>query len=634
MSVNVENISLFNALSAIYPYGMVVYDASLKCTIIDQFACDMLHIKKTDIIQKSMSDLFSRMENTSKFKKFCQNLQAGKPYSISFFRGKEHFAVRGLKVAENIILSLTNIPEEKFYEEQRKVELDALLSNISSQVFFKNNCFEYTSINKACAKFHDSPPSMIVGKTDYDLFPEEQADTIREEDKEVLRGKTIKDVERPLINHNGHIIWVSTTKTPLRDSNGNISGLLGISFDITESRAAKENEKKLEMQLMQSQKMEAVGRLAGGIAHDFNNILTAILGYSELVIKRMDEDDPNYRRVFEISRAGKRAAALTKKMLAFSKKQAILREEINVNQIISEMVDMLQHIIGENIKMKLDLESELASILSDVSQIEQIIMNLVINAKDAMPAKGAFLKVSSKNTLLKTRFSDGNFNVNPGNYIMIAVEDNGCGIGDDTSDHIFEPFYSKKRSSSGTGLGLSTVYGIVKQHNGYIQVESAVEVGSIFKIFLPASSGEKLSMEKNTESLDIFKQYAVNNATVLIVEDEEQVLDLSSSILRQAGYQIIKSSSAEEALHLFNESKDIIDLLLTDAMLPGMNGYEFSVAAKAIKPNLKILFMSGYPGEVIEGLNIDYSDNDFILKPFTIDNLLSKVGEMMKCKSK
>lgn len=744
MPDQIRNVPLLNALSTIFPYGMVVYDSSLNCTIADQLACDMLHVKKTDIMQQSMGDLFYGIKHSSKFKKFCRNLEAGKPNSISFLREKEHFAARGFQVGGNYVLSLTNIPEEEYLQEEKSAELDALLSNISSQVFFKNCSFEYTSINKACAHFHARPIDQIIGKTDFELFPPDQAEIIRVEDQKViLDGETIRDVERILVNHKGDRIWVSTTKTPLRDANGKVSGLLGISFDITESKTAKakidllvaaieqtpemimitdtngiieyvnpafaktsgylekeaigkspsilksgkhsdefyENlwktlregkswrghffnkrkdgsffegdaeispvkseggktsnfiavmkdvtkDKKLEAQLMQSQKMEAIGRLAGGIAHDFNNILTAILGYSELLIKQLDKNDPSYGKVFEIRRAGKRAAALTNQMLAFSKKQVILRKEINVNEIISDMVDMLQRIIGENIKLTLDLEPELENIVSDVSQIEQIVMNLVINAKDAMPYKGALLNVKSKNTFLKKEFNDGNFNAHPGSYIMISVQDNGCGIGEDTTDHIFEPFYSKKVSANGTGLGLSTVYGIVKQHNGYIKIESSLDVGSTFKIYLPASSsGKKRELGEDTESGSVF-QHQVVNETVLIVEDEEQVLDLSTAILKQAGYQVIKASSAEDAFHLFNKYKEEIDLVLTDAVLQGMNGFEFSQIIKAIKPDVKILFMSGYSGEVIEEFNINLSANNFILKPFTVDKLLKKVGEM------
>jgi PAS domain S-box-containing protein len=740
--------SFFNVFAAAFPDGLLTYDSSLKCIFINKSACQILHLKETEILQKPIKKLFSGLENTFNYNKFCQALASGEEYSCSFSCREDHFSVKGFKAGEQLFLLITSVSEDKLSEKKRKTELDTLLSNISSQVFFKNKSFEYTSINEACVAFHDFPLNKIIGKTDYDIFSKEQADTIREEDKKViLNGETIKNTERSLFNNKGDMIWVSTTKTPLKDANGEIIGLLGISFDITAIKVAKAeiellaaaiqqtpemviitdtegkiqyinpafeeitgyspneaigktpailksrqhtntfyydlwktlkdgkawrghfsdrkkdesifdcdavispvkskegtisnyisfmkdvtHEKQLESQLRQSQKMDAVGRLAGGIAHDFNNILTAILGYSELLIKTLDENDPAYHKVIEIRKAGKRASALTGHMLAFSKKQVISQNDMNINKIIADMVEMLQRIIGENIKLTFDFDISLDNVKSSAIHIEQIIMNLVVNAKDAIPSSGAIINISTKNTFLKTEFKNANFTAHPGSYVMISVQDNGCGIEKETAEFIFEPFYSKKKSSNGTGLGLSTIYGIVKQHDGYIQLESAKDQGSTFKIFLPASPGAHSSPEEETTEDKILNKGDIHE-TIIIVEDEVQVLDLTATILKLVGYKVITASSAEKALEYFH-ANNTIDLLLTDIVLGGMNGYDLSLAAKKMNPELRVLFMSGYPGETVKKLYINYSENNFILKPFSVDQLTKKIREQIKPESK
>jgi len=395
---------------------------------------------------------------------------------------------------------------------------------------------------------------------------------------------------------------------------GRLREIQGYLFDTTERRS-------LEGQLRQAQKMDAVGRLAGGIAHDFNNLLTVILGFSDMILERVAPDDPIAGDLGEIHRAGERASALTRQLLAFSRQQVLEPRVLDLNEVVRGMSGgMLGRLIGEDIRIQTRLAADLGRVKADPGQIEQVILNLAVNARDAMP-KGGTLTVETRNTELDDTFMQTTLTVSPGLYVLLAVTDTGVGMDAVTQSHLFEPFFTTKERGKGTGLGLATVYGIVKQSGGYIDVSSEPGRGSAFRIHLPrveaevtAGPGSLLRAEKST-----------GMETILLVEDEEAVRRLASRALEAAGYTVLEAGSGAEALDLLESAGGGISLLLTDVVMPGMGGPELAERVRVIRPELRFLFMSGYtdPGTVDQAALS--RAGGFLQKPFTAAALTEKV---------
>ncbi|MCL5883844.1 MAG: MEDS domain-containing protein [Deltaproteobacteria bacterium] len=387
--------------------------------------------------------------------------------------------------------------------------------------------------------------------------------------------------------------------------------------DITE-------RKKLEDQLRQAQKMEAVGRLAGGIAHDFNNLLTAINGYSDLLIQQMEETDPRRREVEEIRKAGDRAASLTRQLLAFSRRQILQPKVVDLNVVVSHIEKMLHRLIGEDVKLLISLRRNLWPVMADPGQIEQVIMNLAVNSRDAMPAGGT-LAIETANVELSEAIPLGPIAVPPGSHVVLTVSDTGCGMDKQTKAHLFEPFFTTKEKGKGTGLGLAMVYGIVKQSGGYILVDSEAGKGTTFKIYLPRIEGEALPA-----ALEILPAVPpTGRETVLVVEDQGEVRNLVEEILCMQGYTVLKASNGEEALRLGRTVKKPIDLLLTDMVMPGMGGRELAERMHGISPGMKVLFMSGYAEEGTFPPGRTRQEMVFIQKPFSAATLAHKVREVL-----
>jgi signal transduction histidine kinase/DNA-binding response OmpR family regulator len=379
----------------------------------------------------------------------------------------------------------------------------------------------------------------------------------------------------------------------------------------------------LESQLRQAQKMEAVGRLAGGIAHDFNNLLTAILGYGTLLLSRLREDDHGRQNVQEILKAGERAASLTNQLLAFSRKQVLQPKVLDLNALATNLEKMLRRLIGEDIELATSLDGDLGQVRADPGQIEQVIMNLVVNSRDAMP-EGGKLTFETANATLGEDYVSRHLGAKPGRYVMLAVADTGVGMDAQTQARVFEPFFTTKEAGKGTGLGLATVYGIVKQSEGYISVYSEPGQGTIFKIYLPridqpvetATAGQAASVPRGTE-------------TILLVEDEEAVRRLARLILEGQGYAVIEAPSAASALAIAEQHATPIHLVLTDVVMPGMNARELSQALTRIRPSARVLFMSGYTGDTIVRHGVLEPGIAFLQKPFTPADLARKVREVL-----
>lgn len=384
--------------------------------------------------------------------------------------------------------------------------------------------------------------------------------------------------------------------------------------------------KKKEEELRQSQKLEAVGQLAGGIAHDFNNILATILIQTDIILDHIDNDlqlkektEKVYKGLEQIKKSGRRATGLTHQLLAFSRKQVLQPRVLNLNELIADMKDMLRRVIPENIQLETSLNTSL-NIKADRVHMEQIIMNLVVNSRDAMP-KGGLLKITTKNISVTEDHSHGPA-IAPGTYVLLTVKDNGHGIDEETQKHMFEPFFTTKVVGKGSGLGLSTVYGIVKQNNGFIFVESTPPQGTIFNIYLPQFIGAtESSIERHDKDIENFR----GTETILITEDEEALRELIGETLTNHGYTVLYASHGAEALQIIQTYKDPIHLIVTDVVMPQMGGQELAQAARDLKIDSQFLFLSGYTEDVLIQQGIYTSQIHFLEKPFALKTLLKKV---------
>jgi len=405
----------------------------------------------------------------------------------------------------------------------------------------------------------------------------------------------------------------------ISDETGDIKNFVAVKRDVT-------HEVELEEQFRHAQKMEAVGRLAGGIAHDFNNIMTSIQGYNEVLLMKIDATHNFYKPLTEIKKACKRAVALTRQLLTFSRKQVFYLKTIDLNKTIESMQGMLQRLIGENIILEIFLKSGKLLVKSDSSMLEQVIMNLVINAADACEDKSdASIVIKTDVTILQEPFLDGHFEARPGKYILMQVTDNGQGMDDDVKQRIFDPFFTTKVKNKGTGLGLSTVYGIIKQQNGYIQVESIVGQGTVFKIHLPLCLDSCLDMDTGVvRTQNVLKP---GSGIIMVLEDDDSLRGLLESILKTAGYEILVASSSIELYEKFPDKG--VDLLLADIILKGERGDDIAKKLKKENKDMKILFISGYVGKSISNVNFDIDDCEFIPKPFSISDLTAKIKQML-----
>jgi len=385
-----------------------------------------------------------------------------------------------------------------------------------------------------------------------------------------------------------------------------------------------ELERQREEQLRQSQKLESVGRLAGGIAHDFNNMLTAINGYSNLTLRRLKDEDPLRHNLEEIKKAGERSAELTHQLLAFSRQQVLKPKVLDINQSVSEISFMLKRLIGEDVQLVSALSQDIGQVKVDPGQLSQVIMNLAVNARDAMPQGGA-LTIETRNIYLDEDYAANHVPTVAGHYIMLAVSDTGTGIAPDTQEHIFEPFFTTKEVGKGTGLGLATVYGIVKQSGGYIWVDSEIGEGTTFKIYLPRVD-ENFETEKKSDTRE---EMAAGTEKILLVEDEQMVRDLSRQILESCGYTVIEASNGIEAFEMFSQGDCKIDLLLTDVVMPKMGGRELAEKLAVTHPQMKVLFTSGYTDDAVVRHGVIEAGTNFIQKPYTPTGLADKVRNIL-----
>ena len=407
--------------------------------------------------------------------------------------------------------------------------------------------------------------------------------------------------------------------SPVRDPSGQVVNYVGVKRDVTDVR-------RMEERLRQSQKMEAVGRLAGGVAHDFNNLLTAISGYSDLLLHRLPAYSTLRRDVEEIRRAGDRAAGLTRQLLAFSRRQVLQPKILDLNTVVTTMELMLRRLIGEDIELSTDLSPALGQVKADPGQLEQVIVNLVVNARDAMP-DGGRITIGTVDVDLSTSYSNAHPGVRPGPHVLLSVADTGLGMSDETQAHLFEPFFTTKEKGKGTGLGLATVYGIVQQSGGHIRVNSVAGSGATFLIYLPRVEPRGDDVPGTDRSF--LPHPSPGTETVLLAEDEEVVRRLAREILIDNGYQVLDAGNGREALLISEAHRGEIHLLLTDVVMPRLSGRELVERIRPLRPDMRVLYMSGYTDDAILRHGVLEEEVPFLQKPFTAEILARKVREVL-----
>ncbi len=483
----------------------------------------------------------------------------------------------------------------------------------------------YTYVSPKVKDLLGYEPEYVTGKEPFDFMPKEEAARVLALFQDIIDSRrSFSGLQNVNMHRDGQEIVLETNGAPILDAQGNFLGYRGIDRDITYRKRAEDERENLQAQLAQAQKMESIGRLAGGVAHDFNNLLTVIKGYTELLLEDFATDDPKRADIEQIAKAGQQAASLTAQLLAFSRKQMLQPRTLNLNDVLDEMGEMLRRLIGEDIDLLTIFQPDLGLINADPGQLQQIVMNLAINARDAMP-KGGEITIETANVNLDEDYFRRHPVVKKGSYVMLAISDSGVGMDMETQARIFEPFFTTKGKGKGTGLGLSTVYGIVKQSNGFIWVYSEPGKGTTFKTYFPRTESEIANVTAKNKSEPESRGWG----TILIAEDEPVVRSLAVRILRGRGYNVLEASNGKEALDIARKYDRKIHLVLTDVVMPGMSGRDLVSQLESERTGIKALYISGYADNAIVHRGMLDSDIAFLQKPFAVESLARKVRALI-----
>jgi len=525
---------------------------------------------------------------------------------------------------------------EQKVSELKRIEKALLDSQEQYSLLVKNlPSIVYKGFKDFTVEFIDNKIELITGYRvdDFNSKRIKWSDLILKEDLEDVRQNFILALKRDksyvreyrIRAKNGKSLWLQERGQIICNPKGDINYISGVFFDITDRKQAEAEKRELESQLMQAQKMEAIGTLAGGIAHDFNNILQAISGYTQILLIAKKDSDPDYKELAEIEKAAQRARELIRRLLIFGRKVDIELRPVDLNQKIKIISKLLERTIPKMIGIELNLEENLKNINADPIQLQQIIMNIGVNARDAMPDGGKLI-FETRNVNLDERYCKTHLGAIPGEYVLLAISDSGHGMEKEVLDHIFEPFFTTKETGKGTGLGMAMVYGIVKSHGGYITCYSEPDQGTTFKIYFPVLKYEE-SEQVTEQSED--EQIVGGSETILLVDDEEVVLDFGHTVLEQYGYSVIKATSGEDAVEIYRAKKDRIALVILDVLMPGMGGYRCFQELLKINPQIKVIISTGYSvtGKVKETLESGAAG--FIEKPYQVRDLLKIVREVI-----
>jgi signal transduction histidine kinase len=484
-----------------------------------------------------------------------------------------------------------------------------VLGTISDSLFVLDRDWRFVHANRQALRDAGEEPQGLLGRSLWEKYPAFLGSPLEAHYRRAMAEQTAVHFEmRGLVT--GRWLEIHAYPSP--------EGLVVFSRDATERR-------RLEEELRQSQKMEAVGRLAGGVAHDFNNLLTAIQLYGQILLQDLDASDPRLELTRQILRAAERAADVTRRLLAFSRKQVVEPRVLDLNAVVTAADKLLRRLLGEDVRLRAVLAEGLGRVKADPGQLEQVILNLAVNARDAMP-RGGGLTVETADVVLGAGDARADAEVRPGRYVLLAVSDTGCGMGEEVRRRLFEPFFTTKGPGQGTGLGLAAVYGIVRQSGGHIRVHSEVGRGAAFKIYLPAVE-EAAPAEAPEEGAPAAPPGA---GTILVAEDDDQVRALTVSALRSSGYAVLEARDGEQAVGVCRTHAGPVDLLLTDVVMPGMSGREAAEAAKRLRPGLRVLFVSGYTDDAVVRHGVLRAEAAFLQKPFTAEALASKVRGVLE----
>jgi two-component system cell cycle sensor histidine kinase/response regulator CckA len=667
---------LFREVLERAPLGVCVYtledladDASLTLCYANPAASRMLGKDLQRLLGARLLEVVPTVsrERLHAYAQVCRERRAHEIGDLPYGAGVSEATILGISAVpvleRGVAILLENLTREKRSEDETRTLnkfLDSIIENIPAMVFVKEaRDLRFERFNRAGEDLLGLSRGAMIGKTDYDFFPKEQADFFVQKDRETLARGTLEDIpEEPIETPRG-TRWLHTRKIPIADHYGRPAHLLGISMDITERRIAEDLlrsehsrlERKVEAhsaelkaqvderarieqrlarteeQFRQAQKMEAIGRLAGGVAHDFNNLLSVILSYSELALRSVHSGDPLRDEIEQILFAGRRAAELTSQLLAFSRQQVLQPQTLDLGEVVRATERMLRRLIGEDIELAIHVAPEIGHVRADKSQIEQVVLNLVVNARDAMPTGGK-LTIEIANVTLDEQYAGEHLGAKAGPHVMIAVTDTGAGMDRPTLARVFEPFFTTKEPGKGTGLGLATVLGIVQQSGGSIWVYSEPSRGAAFKVYLPEFEDERGPTVGRARSLT--PALLDGNETVLLVEDEEQVRVLAAGILRRHGYRVIEARSPTDAIAFARGLSEPIQLLLTDVVMPEMGGRALAELLVQDRPELRVLFMSGYTDDAIVRHGVLESGVEFMQKPLTPERLLRYVRSALK----
>jgi PAS domain S-box-containing protein len=520
------------------------------------------------------------------------------------------------------ISDITSIVQAQGELAESRRLLRTVLDNIPIGVFWKDRESRYLGCNQRVADaFGFGSPAEMIGKCDLE-FPclkREEAEFFLQKDREVMeKNQSEIGIVEPATLANGRRVWLETSKVPMHDAEGRVIGVMGIWQDVTE-------KKLLEDKLREKVKMEAIGRLAGGVAHDFNNLLTVINGYTDVLLSQTQSDDRRYEALTQIWKAGLCASGLTRQLLAFSRKSVLIPAIVNLNDLIWDMEKLLQPLLGEQIVLKVETAASLWPVRVDPTEMSQVIINLCINARDAMP-EGGTLCIQTQNVELDDWYAVSVDEAKPGPHVCLSVSDTGIGMDESTLARIFEPFFTTKGPDKGTGLGLATVYGIVRQTGGHIQVKSQLGKGTRFDIYLPRddSATEPVRLQPAPEAAT-----PKGRETVLLVEDEDGVRKLARLVLENSGYRVLEATNGPDALRLGSDTLNAVDLLITDVVMPNMTGPQLVREIVSVRPNLRVLYVSGYTDDELFRHGLSGKEAAFLHKPFTPTHLVQKVREIL-----